>query len=621
MPSASQPSANWMPPPEQSQQGMGRWLERRYKSLRRRTKNYIRSWVWPARDRLAQRRNRRLWPSIAARIDQPLHYTFLIVAGADDLSQLRTSLKSLCAQINARWDVILLSPATLISRLGKLWHDLVDRGQATWIDADASRSLVAQLNTAFQAIRGDWFGMLEPGDTITVDATIWLQLYALDHPDAVCFYSDEIRQTQHYLRPAFKPAFSSELLLSQPFTGLVTLFSTAAARQLVEPHDSPASAPFEERFQDWSPYDFFLRLVERHANQTIVRIPELLAVRHLDREPTWQRNADSELRLDAMRAAMTRRQLSAECHYDQQTGWPRIRFSSTQQPLVTIVIATRDHADYCRHCVSSLRAQTAYPNYEIVVIDNQSTELELLEWLDEQTRQGILRVHRYPHPFNHSAMHNEVLMDLKSRYAVLLNNDVWGFSQGWLEELVATAEQDSTIGIVGAQLIYPDDTIQHGGVVYTNRGPFHAHANTPRYELGLQERLHSLQELSAVTAALALLRCDVYQQVGGFDAEQLPTSYNDIDLCFKLRQAGYRCLYNPSVQAYHFESKSRGRSKLEWEYLGRFRSRWSAVLEQDPFYQPRPGERLLPGERSTHGERLRIRLERTSRTTAAISSD
>ncbi|MFM9069439.1 MAG: hypothetical protein ACKOUR_19210, partial [Planctomycetota bacterium] len=95
--------------------------------------------------------------------------------------------------------------------------------------------------------------------------------------------------------------------------------------------------------------------------------------------------------------------------------------------------------------------------------------------------------------------------------------------------------------------------------------------------------------------------------------EHLPTSYNDIDLCFKFRQAGYRCLYNPSVQAYHFESKSRGRSKLEWEYLDRFRSRWSAVLERDPFYQPRHGERLLPGERTTHGERLRLRLERAAR--------
>ncbi|MFM9066839.1 MAG: glycosyltransferase family 2 protein, partial [Planctomycetota bacterium] len=565
MPSASQPSATWMPPPEQRQRGLGRWLERRYKSLRRRTTNYIRSWVWPARDRLAQRHNRRLWPSVAAQIDHPVHYSFLVVAGADDLADIQQTLQSLRAQINTHWDIILISPAALLRGLGEPWNNLVDQGHATWINADASSSLVKQLNTAFQAIRGEWFGILEAGDTLTEDATIWFQLSAVDHPDAVCFYSDEVRRTRHHLRPAFKPAYSSELLLNQPFTGQVTLFSTAAAKQFNDLPESSGFAPFNERFQDWSPYDFFLRLVERHSHRQIVHIPELLAIHQLDRVRTWQRNAASELRIEAMRAAIARRQLTAECHYDQPTGWPRIRFQSPQPPLVTIVIATRDHADYCRHCVSSLRAQTAYTNYEIVVIDNQSTEPALLEWLDEQTRLGILRVHRYPHPFNHSAMHNEVIMNLKSRYAVLLNNDVWGFSDGWLEELVATAEQESSIGIVGSQLIYPDDTIQHGGVVYTHRGPFHAHANTPRYELGLQERLHSLQELSAVTAALALLRCDVYQQVGGFDAEHLPTSYNDIDLCFKFRQAGYRCLYNPSVQAYHFESKSRGRSKLEWE--------------------------------------------------------
>ncbi len=282
--------------------------------------------------------------------------------------------------------------------------------------------------------------------------------------------------------------------------------------------------------------------------------------------------------------------------WEHDSALPRIRLRAIRQPAVTLIIATRNHAELVKPCVASARQQAGYENYEIVVIDNQSDEPELLDFLAEQTAAGALRVHRYDKPFNHSAMHNEVLDGLTAKYVVLLNNDVWGFSDHWLEELVATAEMDETIAVVGAQLFYPDDTIQHAGVILGPKClPAYSHSGWPRDADGYFGRLQAFQEYSVVIGALALVRREAWVRVAGFDAESFPISYNDVDLCLRLRQAGYRCLYNPSVQAYHFEMKTRGRSPQDSEYYSRLTARWQH-LGADPFNSPRLslGERFEP---------------------------
>ena len=236
-----------------------------------------------------------------------------------------------------------------------------------------------------------------------------------------------------------------------------------------------------------------------------------------------------------------------------------------------------------RECLSSLRRSTSYPRYRVIVIDNQSDDPDFLRFCDEQSAAGRIQVVAYDRPFNYADMHNRVLADLDDTYVVLLNNDVCDFSADWLDQLVATAELSDDIGCVGALLRYPDATVQHGGVTKLCT---HAHHNLPHDAPGYCGRLQSLQEMSGVTAALMLVRRDAFVRVGGFDAVRFPVSYNDVDLCLRMKQAGFRTIYNPTVTATHLESHTRGKSSQEDEWRGRLEERWGRYIDSDPFYNP-----------------------------------
>lgn len=610
---------------KRARRGVFHWLERRYKSIKRRVSNYVRSWILPLRDQLAYVGCRR-WLAAPELNELPVQKcTLLLIASSRDTRAVRRTLRSLERQLDSNWELLVAAPAELFTKLGARWNALVARRVARRVDLPAEldtshTDLPAIVNRAWRESVGQWFGLIEPGDTLSADALLWLRVIAHQHPDMQWFYSDESLQVGRRVYSQLKPDFSVEHLVAQPFVGSLSLYSRELLLRLAgtpggnsargesparsENSSRTAAGPFHAEYGDACLYDAELRASELLEPSQIVHLPERLYHRRERSQHRTLWRGVTEQRLAASRAAIARRHWPATCEIDPDTRLPRIRFQLAREPQVTILIATRNHVDYCRECVQSLRDQAGYSNYDIVVIDNQSDEPELLEWLEQQERAGVLRVHRYDHPFNHSAMHNEVVAQLHSDYVVLLNNDVWGFSYGWLAELVATAEADRSVGVVGAQLIYPDDTIQHGGVVHSHRGAGHAHISEERFSPGLQSRLHCLQEYSAVTAALALVRRDLFARLGGFDADRFPTSFNDVDFCFRVREQGLRCLYNPSVQAYHFESKSRGRSPKEAEYSRRFRERWAHVLQHDPFYQARRGEPNRPGDRWTKGEKL-----------------
>ncbi len=228
-------------------------------------------------------------------------------------------------------------------------------------------------------------------------------------------------------------------------------------------------------------------------------------------------------------------------------------------PKVTIVIPTRNGTELVKRCIESLTASTSYPNYEIVVIDNQSDNVQLAWYLSQLESSGRGRVINYDKPFNHSDMHNVAIAEIDSELIVLMNNDIYEFSRDWLEQLVATIEIDESIAGVGAKLFYPDRTIQHAGMVIGSWGGLAGHADCqqPGSTAGYFGRSRALQEVSGVTAALMIMRKSAFKSIGGFDADRYPTSYNDVDLWVRLGEAGYRCLFNPAVRAIHEESKTR----------------------------------------------------------------
>jgi GT2 family glycosyltransferase len=255
-----------------------------------------------------------------------------------------------------------------------------------------------------------------------------------------------------------------------------------------------------------------------------------------------------------------------------------------------------------RRCIESLTANTRYPDYEIAVIDNQSDDPALARYLQELGGRAPLRTFRYDRPFNHSDMHNQVVPRLDAPLIVLANNDLYDFAAGWLEQLVATAELDESIAGAGGKLFFPDGTVQHAGIVIAAPGMSVGHVGhrMPGDSPGYLGRARALQEMSAVTAALMIVKKSAFLEVGGFDARRYPTSYNDIDLWIRLGEAGYRCLFNPKVQAFHEESKSRGRSAHEAEYVRRLDEDLAARAFRDSFWNPALFDRPFRMARREH---------------------
>jgi GT2 family glycosyltransferase len=504
------------------------------------------------------------WPSFSLICPMPL--------AASDL--LRVTVRSLIGQPYPHWELILVGSAASLGPLQMEKLGVDDTTPIRLAEAPAEATVAERLNLGLEKARGAWCAFLEAGDRLTIDALSWAWLQLERTPQVCWMYTDESRSTRRGKSFNHKPDFSPELLLSQMFTGNLSLFSRDTVMR---------AGALKDEFGGACLYDLCLRLSEDLPPSKIAHIPYALFQRGPGPAAFTGTERFQPEDLRALAAALERRSVRATV---SRSGlYPRIRFVPIRQPHVTVVIPTRNSADLLVPCVQSLRRQTNYGNYEILVIDNQSDDPTLLDYLAAQQEGDDFRVFRYDRPFNHSEMHNQALATVDSEFVVLLNNDVDRFSSGWLEELVATAELGGDIAGVGAKLLFPNNTIQHGGIVLGLRGlAAHSHARQPQDSDGYFGRLVSLQQYSGATAALLLLRTAAYWSVSGFDADAFPTSYNDVDLWLRLRRAGYRCIYNPSVTACHYEGKTRRPSHNEDEYGRRLTARWAGTLRNDPFY-------------------------------------
>ena len=307
-------------------------------------------------------------------------------------------------------------------------------------------------------------------------------------------------------------------------------------------------------------------------------------------------NAKPHARAAAIKAVtqhLKRRRIAAEVTSSGDEDFRRIRyFLPNDKPPVSILIPTRDLLELLQPCVESILGKTIYPNFELVLIDNDSREPESLGFLDQIAREPRVRILRSPGEFNFGRLNNFGVTQADSEFIALLNNDLIVITPDWLGEMVSQALQPG-VGAVGARLLYPDDRIQHAGVILGGGGvAAHAHKGLPRSNHGYFSRAILVQELSAVTAACMLVRRKAYLEVGGFDEEHLKVAFNDVDFCLRLRQHGYRIIYTPYAEFYHHESASRGledtvrknqRFEAEIKYM---HDTWGETLERDPAYNP-----------------------------------
>jgi glycosyltransferase involved in cell wall biosynthesis len=496
-------------------------------------------------------------------------------------------IQSVLRQDYENWELILVDDGSRDARLTELMqtHAAGDR-RIRLAPLETNRGISLASNAGIEAATGQFIGFLDHDDELSRDALTWIVMAHNRAPEAVWFYSDEdMMDTEgRVLNASFKPDFSPEYLLSAMYLCHFSVYSAELLRR---------AGGLRQGFEGAQDHDLALRLSEQVTPDRVVHIPRILY--HWRQLPSstsasmaskpYAPNAGRV----AVREALKRRGLAGEVEsYPLCPTLYQVKLQPRQFPRVSVVIPTKNGLADLKACLASLRRHTRYPNYEVVVIDNQSDDPALLAYLEQQQSAGSVQVIRFPHPFNHSAMNNLAVEQTSSEFVVFLNNDVEISSDQWLEMMVATAAIDPAIAGVGTKLLYPDGTIQHAGLIMGLNGvASSAHRHVPSDSLSYCCRAHALQDLSGATAAFLLMRRSAFLSVGGFDAKRYPTSFNDVDLWLKLRRAGFRCLYNPLVQGVHYESKSRGIDvEADAVYRQRLKADWGDQLLRDPFYNP-----------------------------------
>ena len=408
------------------------------------------------------------------------------------------------------------------------------------------------------------------------DATAWIGLALAAAPDWLALYADHAdgpaADRRGRLLPHLKPDFSWLYLLARDFVEPFVVYErrtlAAAVQRLLDAGAAPRTAAE-------AVYAVALEALHGVDPRRVLHVREPLAMLPSSPAPDLHHTAAEALARRGVAARATPHPADPALH--------EFAFGRSATPPVSIVIPTKNAAALVRSCIDSLRATAGYDAYDVTVIDHDSDEPALADYLERETAAGRLSVLRWSGPFNYAAMNNAAVRRLDAPLVLLLNNDIDGFSPGWLDQLVATIQLDPGLAAVGCLLHYPDGDIQHAGVVFTPRRPgFHGHAGLPRDALGYRGRVRSLQEYSAVTAALMLVRREAFLAVGGFD-EAFPNDYNDVDLCLRLRRAGHAIAYTPHVHAVHWESRTR---TAKWTGKDRYTARWAEFFGRDPFYGP-----------------------------------
>ncbi|OOG66469.1 hypothetical protein B0E46_02270 [Rhodanobacter sp. B04] len=504
---------------------------------------------------------------------------------------LRHCLDSVLAQSYPHWELCVADDASTEPQVRLVLEEYAGRNariRIVWRERNGHIS--AASNSALAMARGDYVALLDHDDELHPCALATIVEALHRHPQWQFVYSDEDKIDADGRRydPYFKPNWNPDLLHGQNCVSHLGVYSRALVN---------AAGGFREGLEGSQDWDLALRCSERLTTDQIGHVPAVLyhwrAIAGSTAQGVDQKDYAHAAGRRALREHFARLGEAAQVmEIEGLCGVFRIRHPLPDPlPQVSIIIPTRDRADLLRQCVDSILARTTYTHYEIVVVDNQSVEPESIAYLAELATHPRVRVRRHDQPFNFSHINNAAVDGCRSELICLLNNDIEVVTPDWLEELASHAMRPH-VGAVGAMLYYPDDTIQHAGVVTGVHGvAAHPYSGMPRGYAGQMARAKLTQAMSAVTAACLMVRRATYQQAGGLDPA-LKVAFNDIDFCLRLRQLGYTNVWTPFAELYHHESASRGREDTpekrarfsrEVEFMKR---RWGSLLDHDPAYNP-----------------------------------
>ncbi|MCL2088944.1 MAG: glycosyltransferase family 2 protein [Oscillospiraceae bacterium] len=442
-------------------------------------------------------------------------------------------------------------------------------------------------NKCIELATGEYVGLLDHDDILHPSA-LYEVMRVIEEQNADFIYTDEVTFEGDILNAVnihFKPDFAIDNLRANNYICHFSCFK----RTLLD-----KAGWYNPKYDGSQDYDITLRITE--MAERIVHIPKVLYY--------WRAHANSVAsNIDSKPYAIIAAKGAIGDHLEriglegdvEDSVLPsiyRIKYKIKGTPLVSIIIPNKDLYDDLRKCLNSIFRLTTYPEYEIIIAENNSSTPEIFAYYEELDRNDRINIVRWEDGFNYSAINNFAAQHAKGEYLIFLNNDTEIITPDWIEEMLMFAQRKD-VGVVGVKLYYPDDTIQHAGTTLGLGGVAgHGHRLLPRNSPGYMGRLIYAQNVTAVTAACMMVAKDIFDQVGGFN-EEFKVAFNDVDFCMKTRKAGYLNIFTPFCELYHYESKSRGHEDTP-EKLIRFQGEidlfkkiWGQEMQSgDPYYNP-----------------------------------
>jgi glycosyltransferase involved in cell wall biosynthesis/SAM-dependent methyltransferase len=506
------------------------------------------------------------------------------------LSMLEEAVRSVQSQLYGHWQLCVADDASTDPEVKATLERLRHEDSRINVVYRAENGHISNAtNSALDIATGEFVALMDNDDLLPIHALYWVARSIIDQPDVALIYSDEDKIDVHGRRsaPYFKTDWNQYLFRSHNMISHLGVYR----RDLIE-----QVGRFRIGMEGSQDYDLALRCIEQVSDQQIFHIPKILYHWRIHAGSTAMSPGEKPYAQLAGKKALDEhlRRTGISGHTELlDFGMYRVHYDlPADTPLVSLIVPTRNAHALVKQCISSIVELTTYPNYEIILIDNGSDEPESLAYFQDLKNSANIRVIRDDGPFNYSALNNRAVQHAAGELIGLINNDIEVISPEWLSEMVSLALQPGA-GAVGARLWYPDDRLQHGGIIM---GPLtlagHAHKHMPRGHHGYFGRASLIQRISAVTAACLIVRKSTFLSVGGLNEVELKIAFNDVDLCLKINEAGYQNIWTPNADLYHHESATRGVEDTD-EKRARFleevlymQKKWKTVIDHDPAYNP-----------------------------------
>lgn len=560
----------------------------KYKRLERKAGQQYGTASFPSQETIAAQKNTKFAHSIKFSILVPLWNT------PEDF--LREMIESVLNQTYENWELCLADGSDgEHAYVGTICQEYVSKagGRIVYHKLPKNEGIAGNTNQCYRLATGEYIGLFDHDD-ILHPCALFEYAKTIEETDADFIYCDETTfengSINNLINMHFKPDYAPDNLRANNYICHFSVFS----RELLE-----GTELFRTSFDGSQDHDMILRLTDRA--QKVVHVPKLL---YYWRSHQASVAADIGAKPYAVEAA--KRAVAEHLKYhgfdhfqiSSTRAFPtifRIRYQILEHPMISVIIPNKDHASDLERCVNSIFEHSTYDNYEILIVDNNSTTQEIKDLYGRlQKDHPQVKVLTYEGAFNYSKVNNFAAAQAKGEYLLLLNNDTQVITASWMEELLMYAQRED-VGAVGAKLYYGDKTIQHAGIVLgmgAHGTAGHSHYKHYYQDLGYMGRLCYAQNVSAVTGACLMVKKSLYDAVGGL-SEEFEISLNDVDFCLKLREKGLLNIFTPFAELFHYESVSRGlddkgeKAQRYDKESARFREKWAQVLEKgDPYFNP-----------------------------------